>query len=728
MFESRVRFSLPCRRALWTGAAALVVAVCGSPRAFAQIEEVKASHILVGSKEEAAKVRAEILAEGATPQAFAKACRKYSKDPYTKPLGGDVGWFPKRGKMDERFSDAAFALQIDQISEPVTTGPERWHLIRMVDRRTRDTGKRETPRPSTPDTTGTPATAGGDPDTLVPTPPDTGAEGTEGAEGAEGAAEPVVASGARRPLRRAVNIILSIESVQSFRLPDRANNFRPEQAVELELRLKNESEGEVTVPHVSLLPLGFEVTRKHDGKRMTADYSSIAEPDAFFVPLAQYGVIGTEVSINDYYKTLTAEGRYDLEWKAETFFLNLESLHPKAKEFEGYEEIKKSLSTTSNLRIDKVRRDGATHWRSKRYDPYVFSILPSVRTGEKLYARMTVRNATSPVVIELDTTRQLVGVQHFVRLVSEGFYDRLVFHDVRDGDFVVAGDPQGTGTGAPSTRLPRVRNDRKVPHEEGTVSFISRSLRSQGPIRGGEIGSIFFVCLKPHPEWNDVHVPFGKVISGLEVLETVRLRQQIESLVILPASAYGGPGAASDGGVSVVRGNPEVIIKTSKGDVRVTLLETQARNTVANFITLAEDGFFDKADDGGKQRFFELLASEDQGRIAIHAGSPTNGFEGGKNYKIPDEVNTSRFVKGAVVVTKMQDAEGGYVPNSGSTQFFICLQDIPYFDALKAFTVFGQVQAESLPILDKLEKDDEIEKVEVTKKRARSYANFRKIY
>jgi hypothetical protein len=64
-----------------------------------------------------------------------------------------------------------------------------------------------------------------------------------------------------------------------------------------------------------------------------------------------------------------------------------------------------------------------------------------------------------------------------------------------------------------------MRNDAKLEHTKGTVSLVSRAVRSKGPVPGGQVGSIFVVCLKPHPEWNDEHVPVGEVVAGLDQLE-----------------------------------------------------------------------------------------------------------------------------------------------------------------------------------------------------------------
>lgn len=91
-------------------------------------KEVKASHILVNTKEAADKLRKDILA-GEDFSATAKAnsmCPSGAK-------GGDLSYF-KRGTMVPEFEYAAFELSVGQVSEPIKT-QFGWHLIKVTDKR-----------------------------------------------------------------------------------------------------------------------------------------------------------------------------------------------------------------------------------------------------------------------------------------------------------------------------------------------------------------------------------------------------------------------------------------------------------------------------------------------------------------------------------------------------------------------------------------------------------------
>ena len=98
------------------------------------IEEVRASHILVASEEQAQALKAE-LDRGAD---FAALAAEHGTDG-TRARGGDLGWF-SRDMMVPAFADAAFAMEEGAMSAPVQS-QFGWHLIHL-------TGKRDRPAPA----------------------------------------------------------------------------------------------------------------------------------------------------------------------------------------------------------------------------------------------------------------------------------------------------------------------------------------------------------------------------------------------------------------------------------------------------------------------------------------------------------------------------------------------------------------------------------------------------
>ena len=90
-------------------------------------EEIRASHILVKTKDEADKLYEEIKAG----KDFAEVASEVSLSP-SGQAGGDLGYFGK-GMMVKPFEDAAFALEKGELSKPVET-QFGWHLILLTDK------------------------------------------------------------------------------------------------------------------------------------------------------------------------------------------------------------------------------------------------------------------------------------------------------------------------------------------------------------------------------------------------------------------------------------------------------------------------------------------------------------------------------------------------------------------------------------------------------------------
>jgi peptidyl-prolyl cis-trans isomerase C len=91
--------------------------------------EVHARHILLPTEEEAKAALARIKAG----EDFAKVATELSKDPSGD--GGDLGWFTK-DRMVPEFADAAFKLDVGQVSDPVKS-QFGWHIIKVEGKRTK---------------------------------------------------------------------------------------------------------------------------------------------------------------------------------------------------------------------------------------------------------------------------------------------------------------------------------------------------------------------------------------------------------------------------------------------------------------------------------------------------------------------------------------------------------------------------------------------------------------
>ena len=113
--------------------------------------------------------------------------------------------------------------------------------------------------------------------------------------------------------------------------------------------------------------------------------------------------------------------------------------------------------------------------------------------------------------------------------------------------------------------------------------------------------------------------------------------------------------------------------QTNNGEFRIELFEDRAPKTTANFIELAERGFYDGT------RFHRVIAG-----FMIQGGDPKGNGTGGPGYTIPDEFH-AELEHDAAGVLSMANAG----PNTGGSQFFITLAPTPWLDRRHA--VLGKV-------------------------------------
>ena len=95
-------------------------------------EEIKASHILLDTQNEAVEV-IKMLNNG---DDFAELAKEKSTGP-SGPSGGDLGWF-KRGQMVPPFENTAFSLSQNEISQKPIQTQFGWHVIKVFDKRIPD--------------------------------------------------------------------------------------------------------------------------------------------------------------------------------------------------------------------------------------------------------------------------------------------------------------------------------------------------------------------------------------------------------------------------------------------------------------------------------------------------------------------------------------------------------------------------------------------------------------
>jgi peptidyl-prolyl cis-trans isomerase B (cyclophilin B) len=114
-------------------------------------------------------------------------------------------------------------------------------------------------------------------------------------------------------------------------------------------------------------------------------------------------------------------------------------------------------------------------------------------------------------------------VENFVTLAKKKFYDGLTFHRVVPGFVVQGGDPKGNGTGGPGYTIPAEFNKQK--HVRGSLAMA----RSQHP---DSAGSQFYICYGPTPHLDGNYTVFGKVVSGMELVDRIKQGDRMTSVTV----------------------------------------------------------------------------------------------------------------------------------------------------------------------------------------------------
>jgi peptidyl-prolyl cis-trans isomerase B (cyclophilin B) len=156
---------------------------------------------------------------------------------------------------------------------------------------------------------------------------------------------------------------------------------------------------------------------------------------------------------------------------------------------------------------------------------------------------------------------------------------------------------------------------------------------------------------------------------------------------------------------------PRARIITSRGPIELELFEDHATNTVSNFISLAESGYYDGT------RFHRVLP-----KFMAQGGDPNSreGAEGepgsgGPGYTIKDEHTLEdhrNHFAGSLSMAKTS------APDSGGSQFFLTHLPTSHLDG--RHTVFGRILS-GLDIARSLEPNDDIVTVTITRKREHEY-------
>jgi len=149
--------------------------------------------------------------------------------------------------------------------------------------------------------------------------------------------------------------------------------------------------------------------------------------------------------------------------------------------------------------------------------------------------------------------------------------------------------------------------------------------------------------------------------------------------------------------VSDSAGAVKAVMRTSKGNIKLRLFADQAPVTVANFVNLANRGFYDDLS------FHRVIPD-----FMIQGGCPLGTGTGGPGYRFEDECLPA-LRHDAPGILSMANAG----PNTNGSQFFITHVQTPWLDG--RHTVFGSVEdSEDQAVVDSITVGDTISSIDIS--------------
>lgn len=140
----------------------------------------------------------------------------------------------------------------------------------------------------------------------------------------------------------------------------------------------------------------------------------------------------------------------------------------------------------------------------------------------------------------------------------------------------------------------------------------------------------------------------------------------------------------------------KAIIKTNKGEMNVEFYDKDAPGTVANFVKLAKDGYYDG-----------LIWHRVLPDFVIQGGCPKGNGAGGPGYSIDCELDGENQYHDRGVLSM---AHAGR--NTGGSQFFVCHSRNNTAHLDRNHTCFGKV-IEGVDVVDKIRVGDTIDSIEI---------------
>ena len=677
----------------------------GSPTLEAQ-EQRKLRHILVANENVANK----LLAAAKAGTDFKAMARRYSLDVGTKILGGDLDWVSP-GQMEPEFSRAAF--DIPEVGGFATCKTRYgWHVIQFVEIR-----GAEKPKPPVDQPKDTP-----------PVKPEADETGSDAA---------------KKPIP--VDPMADRNDDLGWEVSFSDRTYSPGDDIQFTIRVTNRTDGELQVLDPKLWPLGMVVRYQFGRMNVPVVYpGDVTKIDFQNEMIPAGGKIQRSYSLKDYLGFEEMWPIVRVIWRGDILFNRLEELKVNGSFIDDPEKAR-------------------SRWRFYRSDEANFNQLPLVKTGDRWFLCLFSSGRTW---IEIDPQSYSPLREWIINDVREAKWDRVAL-DVIPGQGIFFGlVDRGSATGVPSDKPV----DRSKPLEgltrgdfvalptklsDGTIGYGKRfGIVLDGSARqfngGMKIGRVVLEEGDPikriegrKRSQQDSQITLA--LAWPESLLPERTAKAIAEGTVAPAKKKVDPevdqgqtgekpGASlNPSGVSAknpkpaeptlqkpapvqeekkpapvaLKPLPTVFMETDNGSFLIRLYEDEAPNTVAHFIHLVENGFYD-----GKT--FHRRVETGSSKGFIQGGSPDGTSAGVLDYTIRDEPSAKRPAK----IYSLVMARHHTRPNSASSQFLIALDNLSYLNG--TYTVFGEIISGQKSAM-RLSEGSKIKRITVRNKRDRDY-------
>ena len=169
-------------------------------------------------------------------------------------------------------------------------------------------------------------------------------------------------------------------------------------------------------------------------------------------------------------------------------------------------------------------------WRDRMPQLFQNPVLPQSSP------RVRLTTDAGEIVLGLYIQRAPMHVENFLKLCREGYYDNTAFHRILSGFMIQGGDPNSRegepstwGLGGPDYKIDQEEND--LFHFEGVLS----AAKQPGEVQSS--GSQFFITTATPHHLDGVHVVFGTVLEGMDVVRTIEGGSIEESTADRPVEA-----------------------------------------------------------------------------------------------------------------------------------------------------------------------------------------------